>query len=42
MQWVRAFESEFSGTNDYEDNFLDLTERYITNRIKEEFGNNEL
>lgn len=42
MQWVRAFESEFSGTSDYEDNFLDLTERYVTNRIKEEFGNNEL
>ena len=36
--WAREFEEKYHGTDDYEDDFIWLSEEYATEKIKERFG----
>lgn len=36
--WVREFEEKYYGTDDYEDDFIWLSEEYATEKMKERFG----
>lgn len=37
--WARKFEEKYYGTEEYEDDFIGLSDWYAQNKIKEEFGN---
>lgn len=36
--WAREFEEKYYGTEEYEDDFIYLSEKYATEKINEEFG----
>ena len=39
--WALEYEETFFGTDDYEEFYLDHTEKYFTDKLKEEFGSEE-
>lgn len=41
-QWAKEFEEKYYGTEEYEDDFLYLSDKYAQERINEEFGIEEV
>lgn len=37
--WAREFEETYYGTEEYEDDFISLSDAYAVNKISEKFGN---